>query len=45
MSLDRIIKFYRKTLSALLLPVADGKPRTRPWGFMMYEDRKFIYNQ
>ena len=43
MSLDRIIKFLQENPVGTFATVADGKPRTRPWGFMMYEDGKFYF--
>ncbi|MDF2614873.1 MAG: pyridoxamine 5-phosphate oxidase [Clostridia bacterium] len=41
--MERILKFLRENNSGALATVDNGKPRVRPWGFMMEEDGKFYF--
>lgn len=41
--MDEIISFLNENKSGAFATVENGKPRVRPWGFMLTDDNKFYF--
>lgn len=41
--MERVINFLKQNITGAFATVDNGKPRVRPWGFMMEEDNKFYF--
>lgn len=41
--MEEVIKFLQENRMGSFATVENGKPRVRPWGFMMEEDGRFYF--
>ncbi|NLP36226.1 MAG: pyridoxamine 5'-phosphate oxidase family protein [Firmicutes bacterium] len=41
--MDKIVEFLKENPIGSFATIKDGKPKVRPWGFMMMEDGKFYF--
>jgi uncharacterized pyridoxamine 5'-phosphate oxidase family protein len=42
-AMEKIIEFLKETRSGALATVENGRPRVRPWGFMLEEGGRFYF--
>ncbi len=41
--MERVINFLKQNVTGAFATIENGKPRVRPWGFIMEEDKKFYF--
>lgn len=41
--MEKVLGFLKENSMGSLATIANGKPKVRPWGFMMAEDSKFYF--